>query len=117
MTISYNATGGIAFGFNRLIELYGEAGSGKTQLALQIALNSILGADRIVKFKCVYITTLKPIHETKKNEFIHYICEKAGFSKEHEKLFKDSIVLRHLADISLFDSFIRNDLVSLIQDS
>lgn len=111
--ISYGGKAKIAFDFNRLIEIYGEAGSGKTQLGLQLALNGILDNNGEPRFKAFYVTTQKHLHEVKRDAFARGISKKLGLGIEQQKIFKESLMLRHITEVAAFDQFMKQEIISL----
>lgn len=66
------------FPLERLIEIYGEAGAGKTQIALMIALNFLKKNGNY----CQWVNTSKNIHETKFDDIITRVSNNNQFLKE-----------------------------------
>lgn len=114
--LSYTGGAQAAFDFPRLIEIYGEAGSGKTQLSLQIALNAILNMKNEPTYKVLFITTQKHAHEQKIEAFTKHIINRIGMDLADQKTFRDNFLTRHITEVSEFDQYIRHDLNKLHQD-
>ena len=112
--LSKNGPKSPAFDFPRLIELHGEAGSGKTQLATQMALNSVVGEDGQVKFACLILTTQKAVHESKVADFSAHVSNQNKFNAVQRAAFKESVLIRHINDYETFDTFIKKELSQIL---
>lgn len=115
--LSYSGSAQAAFDFPRLIEIYGEAGGGKTQLSLQIALNSILDMKNEPKYRALYLTTQKHAHEQKIEAFTRSIISRTGMGLEQQKAFRDNFMQRHITEMAVFDQFIRHDLKKMLEET
>jgi RecA/RadA recombinase len=100
-----------AFEFNRLIELYGGSGSGKTQLALQTALHSVIDQKGKPKYKCFYVTTMKRVHDEKIKAFLSSVTNTYKLTPEQERMVKANLVEAHLTEISTFEQFFKGDVL------
>ena len=107
----------MAFDFNRLIEVYGEAGSGKTQFGLQVALNSILNMNNEPRYKALYVTTQKHAHEMKIEAFSRTIINKTAIGIEDQKTFRANFLQQHITEVAAFDQFLRHDLKKIVEDN
>lgn len=103
-----NLTGGIDLGC--VTEIYGEAGSGKTQLCLQLALNCqlprVLGG---LDGKAIYVSTekLAPVKRIDQ-------MQKALKQKAPEINFMDNILVYEFNTPAAFELFIRGPLRTLL---
>lgn len=100
-----------AFDFNRLIEFYGGSGSGKTQLAVQSALHSIIDENGKPKYKCIYVTTMKRVHEEKIKAFLSSVTSSFKLAPEQERVVRNNLVEVHHTEISGFDQFFKSDIL------
>eukprot|EP00347_Sterkiella_histriomuscorum_P018865 403343876 len=98
----------------RLYEIYGESGSGKTQLAIQLMLNSILPLKNGgLGGKSLFVITGKHLNEKRFNEMKEYfLIEHQGLT--HENAVKDNIIMNYCKTIEEYNKVFLN-LVSRIQ--
>jgi len=99
-----------------IVEITGEAGSGKSKLCYYFALKTILpekygGLEQ----NCLFITTFNKLSEEKKIQFFDKPAKSLGLSEEEIKLARDKLIYEHL-QFDDFQRFINENFEKLISE-
>ena len=103
-----------------IVDLYGEAGSGKTNFALQVAIWNILDNRQHPRFSSVYISINKTVSSSRVQSMFKHIREALGtqLSQQEFDAFTTNFVNLHYSiddgNASMFDFFLETDVIKPI---
>jgi RecA/RadA recombinase len=100
-----------------IVEITGEAGSGKSKLCYYFALKTILpekygGLEK----SCLFIRTFSPLPDEKKTEFFENPTKPLGLSEEEIQSTRQRLVYRYL-DFEDFQRFINKDFEKFLLEN
>ena len=100
-----------------LVEITGEAGTGKSKLCYYLALKTILpekygGLEK----SCLFITTYKRLNEENISEFFGIPAKNLGLNEKEEKILFERLIYRHLG-FEDFQQFFNDDFVKYLEEN
>ena len=100
-----------------LIEITGEAGTGKSKLCYYLALKTILpekygGLEK----SCLFVTTYKRLNEENLNEFFAVPARNMGLNQKEEEILFERLIYKHFG-FEEFQRFFNEDFESYLNEN